>query len=40
VPGPVSPLLADGQDQPIESLDWRQAKLVAIVTDGSVPELM
>src|SRR5271157_3253300 len=28
------------EDQPIESLDWRQAKLVAIVTDRSVPEVM
>ena len=26
--------------QPIELLDWRQAKLVAIVTDRSVPEVM
>jgi hypothetical protein len=28
------------EDQPIESLDWRQAKLVAIITDRSVPEVM
>ena len=28
------------EDQPIESLDWRQAKLVAIVTDRSVPKVM
>jgi hypothetical protein len=26
------------EDQPIESLDWRQAKLVAIVTDRSDPD--
>ena len=28
------------EDQPIESLDWRQAKLVGIITDRSVPEVM
>jgi hypothetical protein len=28
------------EDQPIESLDWRRAKLVAIITDRSVPEVM
>ncbi len=28
------------EDEPIESLDWRQTKLVAIITDGSVPEVM
>jgi hypothetical protein len=28
------------KDQPIESLDWRHARLVAIVTDRSVPEVM
>ncbi len=28
------------EDQPIESLDWRQARLVAIMTDRSVPEVM
>ena len=28
------------EDQPIESLDWRQAKLVGIITDRSLPEVM
>ena len=28
------------ENQPIESLDWRQAKLAAIITDRSVPEVM
>src|SRR5262249_13249265 len=28
------------EDQPIESLDWRQAKLAAIVTDRSLPQEM
>ena len=28
------------EDQTIESLDWRQAKLVAIITDRSVPDEM
>jgi len=28
------------EDQPINSLDWRRAKLAAIVTDRSVPEVM
>ena len=28
------------EDQPIESLDWRQAKLVGIITDRSVPKVM
>jgi hypothetical protein len=28
------------EDQPIESLDWRQAKLAAIITDRSDPEVM
>jgi hypothetical protein len=28
------------KDQPIESLDRREAKLVAIATDRSVPEVM
>jgi hypothetical protein len=28
------------EGQPIDSLDWRQAKLVAITTDRSVPKVM
>jgi hypothetical protein len=28
------------EDQPIESLDWRRAKLAAIITDRSLPEVM
>jgi hypothetical protein len=28
------------EDQPIDALDWRRAKLAAIITDRSVPEVM
>jgi hypothetical protein len=28
------------EGQPVDALDWRRAKLVAIVTDRSVPEVM
>ena len=28
------------EDQPIESLDWRRAKLAAIITDRSIPEVV